>query len=134
VYVQEVTLCRGDLASLRTKSPYYGSTVGRVANRVAGGQFTVGGRVYSLATNNGPNSLHGGVVGFDKVLWTPTIFSKRECVLGTAHLPACCRYGRVCVVVNEPNPPLPPFPLQLAWWGCAFSTRPTTARRASRAP
>ncbi len=49
--------------------PFFGCTVGRVANRVAKGKFTLDGKEYSLAVNNGPNSLHGGLKGFDKVVW-----------------------------------------------------------------
>lgn len=48
---------------------YFGATVGRVANRVAGGRFTFDGKAYATPVNNGPNALHGGTRGFDKVLW-----------------------------------------------------------------
>src|SRR5262249_28788054 len=43
--------------------------IGRVANRIAGGKFSLGGKEYTLAVNNGPNALHGGKKGFDKVVW-----------------------------------------------------------------
>lgn len=50
-------------------SPYFGSLIGRVANRIAGGKFSLNGINYSLSKNNGPNTLHGGKIGFDKKNW-----------------------------------------------------------------
>jgi aldose 1-epimerase len=52
-------------------SPYFGCIVGRYGNRIGGGKFTLGGKVYNLAKNNNGNSLHGGLVGFDKKAWKP---------------------------------------------------------------
>ena len=54
--------------------PFYGATIGRFANRIAGGKFQLGGVSYQLPKNDGPNSLHGGTQGFDKRLWTAKPF------------------------------------------------------------
>lgn len=66
----DVVLGYDDLAGYVAKPNYFGATVGRVANRIAGGRFTLDGKRYEAPVNNGPNSLHGGTVGFDKRVWT----------------------------------------------------------------
>jgi aldose 1-epimerase len=58
--------------------PYFGSTVGRVANRIAKGKFELDGKSYTLATNNGPNHLHGGLKGLDKVVWDAREVERRD--------------------------------------------------------
>jgi aldose 1-epimerase len=65
----DVVLGHDDLAGYVDKPAYFGAVVGRYGNRIAKGQFTLDGKTYKLATNNGPNHLHGGVRGFDKVVW-----------------------------------------------------------------
>jgi len=58
------------LAGYLTRHPYFGSTVGRFCNRIAGAGFTLDGQHYALAANAAPNHLHGGIRGFDKALWS----------------------------------------------------------------
>ncbi|KAM8946147.1 galactose mutarotase [Pelodytes ibericus] len=67
----DIVLGFDDFKGYLSKHPYFGALVGRVANRIANGKFSVDGTDYQLAINNGPNHIHGGLKGFDKVLWTP---------------------------------------------------------------
>ena len=64
-----VVLGYADAATYLTHPNYFGATVGRYANRIAGGHFEIDGHAYQLPLNNGPNSLHGGPLGFDKRIW-----------------------------------------------------------------
>src|SRR6266571_1156252 len=67
--IGDVVLGFDNLAQYESSSPFFGATTGRVANRIAKGQFTLNGVMYTLATNNGPNQLHGGIKGIDKAVW-----------------------------------------------------------------
>jgi aldose 1-epimerase len=73
--IENIVLSRDSLAGYteqkdgQATTPYFGATVGRYANRIAKGKFKLDGKVYKLATNNGANALHGGIKGFDKVMW-----------------------------------------------------------------
>ncbi len=68
--LDDVVLGFGKLEQYLSVHPYFGSIVGRYANRIAKGRFELGGTEYKLALNNGPNHLHGGIKGFDEVVWT----------------------------------------------------------------
>jgi len=68
----DVVLGYDTLGQYLDKPQYFGATVGRFANRIAKGKFTLDGKTYQVPVNNGPNSLHGGTKGFSAVLWTVT--------------------------------------------------------------
>jgi len=72
----DIVLGYDSLEGYLKASPYFGSTVGRYANRIGKGRFSLNGVEYALATNNGPNHLHGGLRGFDKVVWQATPFEE----------------------------------------------------------
>ena len=67
--IDDVALGWDDIEGWAENSCYFGATVGRYANRIAKGQFSIDGVNYDVATNNGPNHLHGGIVGFNKKMW-----------------------------------------------------------------
>jgi aldose 1-epimerase len=64
-----VLLGYGSMEQYLAKPQFFGATVGRFANRLAGGRFRLDGQGYQTPTNDGKNALHGGTIGFDKVLW-----------------------------------------------------------------
>ena len=77
-HLDDIALGFDSLAGYLGDHPYFGAIVGRYANRIAHGQFTLDGVTYHLAVNNGPNSLHGGRRGFDKVLWNAESFEHTD--------------------------------------------------------
>jgi aldose 1-epimerase len=76
--VKDVTLGYAGFPGYLADTSYFGCIVGRYANRIAKGRFTLDGKTYTLATNNGPNSLHGGPTGFQRRLWAAQVVSGAE--------------------------------------------------------
>ena len=66
---EDIVLGYNELSAYEKESPYFGAIIGRYGNRIAKGKFSIEGKEYTLAVNNGDNHLHGGEKGFDKVVW-----------------------------------------------------------------
>jgi galactose mutarotase-like enzyme len=103
----DVVLGFDSLDGYTAKHPYFGATCGRVANRIAAGRFELDGKAYTLATNNEPNHLHGGVAGFDKKLWKATPRTSPRLAITTStvapSLPAAIHSSRFSSVRPEPE-------------------------------
>jgi aldose 1-epimerase len=74
----DVVLGYDSLEGYLTNPSYFGAIIGRYANRIAHGKFTLDGKAYTLAQNNGENSLHGGTIGFNKKVWMPRDISTQD--------------------------------------------------------
>jgi len=74
----DVVLGFDRLAPYLQEHPYFGSTIGRYGNRIAKGKFILEGKTYQLATNNGNNHLHGGVKGFNRVVWQAEVITEGD--------------------------------------------------------
>ena len=66
---EDIVLGYNELSEYEKETPYFGAIIGRYGNRIAKGKFSIDGKEYTLAVNNGENHLHGGMKGFDKVVW-----------------------------------------------------------------
>ena len=66
----DVVLGFDKFSDYESRNPFFGCITGRYANRIAKGKFSLNGKEYTLAVNNGPNTLHGGKIGFDKKVWS----------------------------------------------------------------
>jgi aldose 1-epimerase len=80
---KNISLGFDNLPDYAALSPYFGATVGRYGNRIAKGRFTLDGTTYQIPVNNGENALHGGTIGFDKVVWKAKVVQTDQ-VVGVA--------------------------------------------------
>ena len=71
--LDDIVIGHDNLEGYLTKSRFFGAVVGRYGNRIAGGHVAIDGRTYQLTLNNGPNHLHGGAKGFDKIVWNAEV-------------------------------------------------------------
>jgi aldose 1-epimerase len=84
---EDVVLGYDKLESYIEATPYFGAIIGRYGNRIANGKFTLDGKEYTLAQNDSINHLHGGIIGFDKVVWSATpIKNEKEVSLKLEYL------------------------------------------------
>ena len=83
---EDIVLGFDSLSGYLTPPPYFGAIIGRYGNRIAKGKFTLDGKNYQLAKNNGENHLHGGLVGYDKVLWNAEPMEGEESALKLTYL------------------------------------------------
>jgi len=83
---ESIVLGFNNISGYLAHPPYFGATVGRYGNRIAKGKFTLNGQTYTLATNDGQNHLHGGNVGFDKVVWTAGAINANNPQLSLSYL------------------------------------------------
>ncbi|MDP5140477.1 MAG: galactose mutarotase [Spirosomaceae bacterium] len=75
---EDIVLGMDDLKGYLDGVPYFGALIGRYGNRIAKGKFKIDGEEYNVPVNNGENALHGGIKGFDKVVWTATPLEGEE--------------------------------------------------------
>jgi aldose 1-epimerase len=78
--LDDIALGFDNLEGYLKNPPFFGAIIGRYGNRIGRGRFTLDGKAYTLAINNAPNHLHGGVKGFDKVVWQAESFKKDDVV------------------------------------------------------
>jgi len=84
---KDIVLGYDDLAKYEASSPYFGAIIGRYGNRIAEGEFDLNGKRYELVKNNGENHLHGGIKGFDKVVWKANqIITKNSALIELRYL------------------------------------------------